>query len=583
MTDATPDPQPVRIAIGRLMQENNAFSSVPTTELDFLRCHLTAGQDLLRRSESNAWEIEGHLKNLELSGFMQAVNTSDVAIQVVPLVSAWSLAGGPIDKYFFEALVQDFCERLDKAQPVDAVYLALHGAMSVEDIDDPEVYLIEAIRERIGNVPVAASLDLHANYTRAKHKAIDICCAYHTNPHYDMSRVGYKTAHLLIEYLKETLTPVRAWRSLPLLLAGGNNLTMLPPMRGLFQRVRQMEQHPDVLAVNVFMCHPFIRHPEAGWAVQVITNQNKDLAESLADELAEACWALRTKPPAPFLTVPQMLKKVRQSRFSRALGAIAVCDASDVVAAGGTGENTHLLKALLEQASDLISLYPLRDPVAIDELWEQPEGSAVEVSVGGKLQPEVNPALKVKGTLWRKQKTRPFGKVMALDLGAVKLVLTEGYALPLKPAFYEDLGWSVKQADIVITKTFYHFRLHYLTRSPKTLYVKTKGITDFDAVLAQDLPYPAYPKDDIIDWRAIDAHKRQVKVPEHQNQHPLLPPHTAERNQKREHQRMQPRNASQKKHWLWLLFGLATVAHVAYHQENSLTFWKRKKGKKSRP
>lgn len=567
------DPLPVRIAFGRLMQENNSFSSVLTTETDFMRCHLAAGPALLKLCETNTWEIDGYLKNMELSGFMQAVQKADVAIQVVPLISAWSVPGGPVERYFFDALVNDFCERLKEAEPVDAVYLALHGAMAVEGIEDAEVYLIEAMRKAVGNIPVAVSFDLHANYTRAKHEAIDICCSYHTNPHYDMFRTGLKTGQLLIDYLKESVTPVKAWRSLPLLFAGGNNLSMLQPMRPLFQRIKQIEQHPQVLAVNLFMCHPFIAHPEVGWAIQVTTDKDEKLAEQLADELAERCWQLRKKQPQSPLSVPEMLKKVRSARLARSLGSIAVCDASDVVAAGGTGENTNLLKALLKTAGDLISLYPLRDPVAVEELWGKAAGDQVSLTVGGRLQPEFNPALTISGTLLQKQKTRSFGKVVALDLGAVKLVLTEGQAMPIKPDFYGDLGLNVKAADIVVTKSFFHFKLFYIAHSRKTLYVKTHGITDFERLLELELPYPAYPKDDIVDWRAVDAHKRKAKVPDHQNREELTLPYGTDRrlNIKKAH--------ATKKHWFWALLSLATLAHVAYHQENSLTFWKPKKRK----
>lgn len=565
------DPAPVRIAIGRLMQETNHFSHEPTTEIDFMHGHLAAGQAILRRCEPQHWEIEGHLKNLELSGFMQAVHKADVAIQVVPLVSAWAIPKGPIDPYFFEALVQDFCERLKAAGPIDAIYLALHGAMGVEGIADPEVHLIEALRQSAGNVPVAASFNLHANYTRAKHETIDLCCVYQTYPHYDMFRTGYKTGQLLIDYLKERTAPVKAWRSLPLLLAGGNGFTLFSPMRSLFQRVKQIEQHPEVLAVNIFTGNAFTQHAEVGWAVEVITHNNSDLAETLADELAEACWALRKYPPPPPLSVPELLTKVRQSRLARTLGSIAVCDASDRIDAGGSGENTHLLKALLEQATDLVSLYPLRDPIAVKSLWHQTTGETVNLSVGGTLQPEVNPALKIKGVIGQKKQSSTFGKMIALDLGPVKLVLTEGPALPIKPTFYEDLGLKVSQADLVITKSGFHSRLYYLAHSRKTLSVKTQGVTDVDHLLNQDLPYPAYPKDDLVDWRAIDAHKRQAKVAEHHNRRPLIPTHTSEREQNK----MKNPASKSKKHWLLIFFGLATLAHVAYHQENSLRFWKR--------
>ena len=213
--------------------------------------------------------------------------------------------------------------------------------------------------------------------------------------------------------------------------------------------------------------------------------------------------------------------------------------------------------------------------MAVNELWHNNPGDSVELEVGGRLQPAFNPALSVNGKLLQKQQTRSFGKVIALDLGAVKLVLTEGHAMPVKPHFYEDLGLSVKSADIVITKSFFHFKLFYLAHSRKTLYVKTHGITDFERVLELALPYPAYPKDDIVDWRAVDAHKRRVKVPEHQNKEEPTVSYSPARHFSRQSKR------TTKKHWFWALLSLATLAHVAYHQENSLTFWKPKKRKTS--
>lgn len=507
-------PAPLRIAFGRVMQETNSFSSVPTTRADFERNHLLAGQELLAACQPGAWEVEGFLPNLELSGFMRAVQAahrrSQLSIEAIPLLSAWSISGGPLDRDFFLALCEDLCERLRAAGPVDGVMLALHGAMGVDGIDDPEVYLLRAVRAIVGEAPIAVSLDLHANLTREKVALIDILCAYHTNPHYDMARTGRRAGELLIRTLTGDIRPTSAWRSLPMLLGGGNTLTMLAPMRRIFARMRAIEADPRVLCANLLMAHPYLDHPEQGWSVEVLTDNDSELAEALADELAERCWGVKDRLPPEFLTVDAMLSAVRKARLARRLGSVAVCDTSDVVGAGGTGENTHLLKALLERAPDLLSFYPLRDPAAIARLWSQAEGSPVALEVGGKLQPEVNPALAVSGVLRFKHESRNFGRVILLDLKHVQLVLTEGYAMPMKPDFYEDLGLDTRRADIVVTKNFFHFRLYYLTRSRKSLYVKTRGITDFERLLEIATPYPAHPRDVVADWREVDAAKRKV-------------------------------------------------------------------------
>jgi microcystin degradation protein MlrC len=501
--------RPLRLAFGRMMQESNSFSTVPTTREDFERTHYLEGPELMQACQQGQWEVEGFLKNLELSGFCKAVRKIGKAeIEAVPLLSAWSISGGPVAADYFSEICERFQTLLREAGPLDGLYLALHGAMGVEGILDPDVVLLKAIREIVGpDLPIVVSFDLHALMTREKIELLNGLCAYHTNPHWDMSRTGFRSGKMLIPLAQKKSKPTLAWRSLPLLLGGGNTLDFWPPMRGIFEYLKDLCSQPGVIDASVFMCHPYLSHPELGWSVVVITENNLELAESLAEDLAERCWKVRHQQPPRFLEVEEALEKVHKARLSRKIGSVAICDASDVVGAGGTGENTHLLKALLAEP-DLLSLVPLRDPVAVAKLAELEMGDEVTISVGGRLQPEVNPAIAVTGRLRKMLETKNFGRMAVLDTGSVQLVLTEGYAMPMKPSFYEDLGLSVREADIVVVKNFFHFRLYYATHCLTSLFVKTKGITDFDRILDVPLSGPAWPRDQIDDWRPEDRRRR---------------------------------------------------------------------------
>lgn len=504
---------PLRIAYGRFMQETNSFSSVHTQRADFERTHLKAGEELAQACQPGQWEVEGFLKNLELSGALKSLakHAQHGAIETLPLLSAWSISGGPLARDFFEEICSEFCQRLEEAGPLDGLILALHGAMGVDGYPDPEAELLRRIREVVGEIPIAITLDLHANLTRAKVQLADIICAYHSNPHYDMARTGAKAADLLLRQLRGEIQPVSTWRSLPILLGGGTGIHLLAPMRAIFQRMKQLEKDPRVLNTNLLMSHPYLDHPEMGWAVEVSTDGDLDLAERLCDELAERCWQVRKQQPPRFLSPEEMLKRVRRARLRRKWGATAVCDTSDVVGAGGTGENTHLLRFLLEQAQDLLSFYPLRDPVAVEQLSQRQLGESVSLQIGGRLQPEVNPGLQVTGHLRDFQHSESFGQVALLDLEHVQVVLTEGYAMPMKPSFYEDMGLSVREADIVVTKNFFHFRLYYASKCLQNLYVKTQGITDFDRLSTIELECPAYPLAELDEWQSSDRYKRQLR------------------------------------------------------------------------
>ena len=56
---------------------------------------------------------------------------------------------------------------LQAALPVDAVYIAAHGAMTTTANDDPDGDQFKMVREIVGpDVPIIATLDLHANVSQ---------------------------------------------------------------------------------------------------------------------------------------------------------------------------------------------------------------------------------------------------------------------------------------------------------------------------------------------------------------------------------------------------------------------------------
>ena len=61
-------------------------------------------------------------------------------------------------------IVNKITDRLKKDMPYDALFLDLHGAMSVVGLDDPEGDFILRIRKVIGTKPlISTSMDLHGN------------------------------------------------------------------------------------------------------------------------------------------------------------------------------------------------------------------------------------------------------------------------------------------------------------------------------------------------------------------------------------------------------------------------------------
>jgi microcystin degradation protein MlrC len=498
-----------RIAFARIMQETNALSPVPTTLHDFEGSYYLEG-DALLRAVTDGPEVPGFFKRAELAGFVQAARARAAEIEPVPLLAAWASSGGPLSKDCFETLEARLVEQLRRAGRIDGMYFALHGAMGAEGIADPESRLLRSVREVIGQVPIVVSHDLHGNITRARTLAADAIVAYQTNPHRDHARVGAKAGRIAIGTVLGELRPTMAWRSLPMILGGGKTIDFLAPMRAVFRRMRRAERHGEILAASTLMAHPWNDDPALGWSTVVVGNGDHAAAERLADELAELCWERRHEQPPAFPAAREAIAEARAAKLRRKLGCVVMADASDVVTAGAPGDSTHLLRALLEHATGLVTYCAVRDPHAIAKLWANSAGDRVALAIGGSLDPARSTPLPVVGTVAGKYDQHGFGKTVVLAVEHLRIVITEGPAMVMRPSFYKQVGLSPWKADIVVVKNFFPFLMFFLPYNRKTLFVRTRGTTDFDAAFQLHFDGPMHPRDVVDDWRPRDRLRRGV-------------------------------------------------------------------------
>jgi microcystin degradation protein MlrC len=520
----------VRIAFARINQETNALSPVTTTLADFAATHLvTDAAELLRRCESRTAEVEGMFRNAELSGFVQRLarrrRRDPIVVTPVPLLSAWAVPSGPLARACFDSLVGDLCERLAQAcndGGIDAVYLSLHGAMNVVDLplpdgDSADGEIVRRVREVIGDqVPLAVSLDLHGNLTRGLVERSTFVQAYQTNPHRDHAAVGARCADVLVDTLLCRVKPVLRWRSLPMILGGGNTIDFLPPLSALFRRLKALQRDRRVLGASLLPSHPWNAHPELGWGILVATDAQTDtdgaFADRAADELATRAWAVRDRLPPAFSSPTEAIARARRRRFLRKTGVVVFSDASDVVTAGAPGENTALLRALA-QATDLVSYATVRDPVLVDDLFRRHRaGDRVDVSIGGKLDPARNTAFAVSAQLRDLREAPAVGRMAVLTIGTLELVVVEGPAIAVRPAYYQAAGLRPFDADVIVVKNFFPFLLFFAPLMRDVVFVKTGGVTDFDAAFSLPFAGPVHPRDDVAEWRTANQRRHLAPV-----------------------------------------------------------------------
>ena len=195
---------------------------------------------------------------------------------------------------FFLELLDTITRRLRAALPVDAVYICSHGAGLTTEEDDPDGVLFERVREIVGpDVPIAATLDLHANVSDRMVRSIDVFIGYRTNPHLDMRERGAEAAAAIREMLGG-VKPQRALVRLPIVPPTVTMLTATGPYAEMID-FGQRRMSPEIMNVSVMGGFAFADTAKNGLSVVVTARHDKRAAETLALDIAELGWANRAR------------------------------------------------------------------------------------------------------------------------------------------------------------------------------------------------------------------------------------------------------------------------------------------------
>src|SRR5262249_60536857 len=108
--------------------------------------------------------------------------------------------------------------------------------------------VLRRVRETVGpRTPGVASLDLHANVTRAMVQLADALVAYRTYPHVDMADTGARAAQLLDLILKSGERPAKGFHALDFLTALPSQCSSIEPCRRLYSHLEQLEREIDAV------------------------------------------------------------------------------------------------------------------------------------------------------------------------------------------------------------------------------------------------------------------------------------------------------------------------------------------------
>jgi len=210
---------------------------------------------------------------------------------------------------------------------------------------------------------------------------------------------------------------------------------------------------------------------------------------------------------------------------------VSLVDVDDIVGAGAPGGNTRIVRAFVEAKARLTAFVPVHDPSVVDSVWDQDVGARVSVTLRGTpgyQQPEVP----LDATVGAKR-TTDFGRTVRLDVrvgpGLLRVAVSERPPLPIHPKFWRELGLRPRDADAIVQKNFFHYRIFYAASSFRHLPVVTGGATSLHEVRARarlvdarrGLPRGRGPG--AADWRIADPVMRALPRKARSSQEPASP------------------------------------------------------------
>jgi microcystin degradation protein MlrC len=473
----------LRIAAAQLQHETNAFSAVRTDLAAYERSGLRLGA---------AIELAERGTNSAFGGFFAAADALDV--ELAPVLSIWATPSGMVTAEALATLLDRLVSGIVASRP-DGVVLALHGAMVSELDRDADALILESVREAVGcDVPLVATLDLHANVSARMVAAADCLIGYKTYPHVDMAERAEEALRLCVRLIEERIRPTAALVKPPMLPTSQRMTTDRKPMALLLALAEQMEQEPEALNVTVAGGFPPADVPDAGLSVVVTTRDDPQLAADLAEELAELAWELRDDFLGGIFTFAEAAEIIRELPDRPDLPLLLV-DIADNPWTGGPGDSAALVRFLLAERVEGAAVAIVVDPGTVQQAQSGGIGSTIEVALGGKTDGLHGPPLSARATVVNLTdgyyvNSGPMMTGLPVDLGPtailaignppVRVVVTSRAETPIDPAVFTSNGIDPSACRVLGLKGKGHFRAAFESIVSDVILVEGPGITGAD-------------------------------------------------------------------------------------------------------
>jgi microcystin degradation protein MlrC len=489
----------LRTVVAMMEHETNTFSPVPTPLERFGRggFGVPTGREVYEHFSGTGTGIGAFLDVADEAG-----------MEIVTPIAGNAAPSGPVDAEAYRIMTDAICDAV--AAGCDACFLDLHGAMVAETTTDGEGALLERIRDIAPELPIAVSLDLHANMTDAIVDNCTVLVGYKTYPHLDMYEAGQHAGRLLVRTLAGEIEPVMVWGNRPILAQTLRMGHADEPMGSLLEIARRQEA-AGMLASSVFGGFPLADVWHAGLSVVTVADGDRAAAEESRDELLEAAWSARAEFVFESRPLAETIAEAKELRD----GPVILLDHADNTASGGTQDTVAVLAEVLLQQLEDVAMFAICDPEAVRLMTAAGVGAEVSLALGGKMDMpaigRLGEPLAVTGRVLALTDgvftvTVPMGRgtqtdmgpTGVLEVGSVKVVVCSRNVEPWDPGCFRSVGIEPTEMRYLILKSRIHYRAGFADISTRDIACNGVGVTSSDNSLFtfEHVRRPIYPLDD---------------------------------------------------------------------------------------
>jgi microcystin degradation protein MlrC len=488
-----------RVLTAELSHETNTFSRRKTDAQAFKDRYVLFGNEAIAaRSEANT----------ELAGFIDAGKAH--GWQIDHVLSAAAGPNGKVERATFEWLCDPIIAAVERGG-FDGILLGLHGAMVLDFCEDGDGEILRRIRLLTGGaIPIAITLDPHANVSPQMCSLADIVVSFRTYPHIDMQETGRRAGAILHRAMAGEIKPRTIRVGRPMLEEANGGRTDIGPMIARLASARDYEGRADVFAVSINAGFASTDVADIGPTVLVTGQGDFDQHIAFAETMADDIWARRRESLNDYLTVEAAAAVA--AGFDSRHGPIVIADYADNPGAGGYGDSTALLGALLAAGVSDACFGPMVDGETVQALHKAKVGEQVRMVLGGKTDPEFGGGpLMLEGELVSISDghfvgdgpilgglSRSYGPSAVVRVGGTEILIVTIAQQMLDLQQFKSFGIEPESKRIIALKSMQHFRAAFEPIAGQVIVCDSGALCTlhYERLPYRNVPRPIFPLDE---------------------------------------------------------------------------------------